>query len=81
MKEGPKFSTFSGEEAKKEDISFDQWAFKVHSALANHIDVALRESIVRSLAGVAANLMQYLGPYVPASQMVDKLELVYDMIA
>ena len=42
---------------KRKGMSLDQWAFQVHSAVANHPEVALRESIIRSLKGVAADLV------------------------
>ena len=69
----PKFSMFNGEGLQKMDISFVQWAFKVCIGLADYSKAALEESIVRSLRGVTANLMWYMSPYVPVSQMVNKL--------
>ena len=77
----PNFSTFSAVWAQNGDISFDHWAFEVCSALANHPKVASRETIVWSLSGVVANLMWYLSTYAPVFQMVDKLELIFGLVA
>ena len=49
--------------------------------IASHSEATLWEVIVHSLWGAMADLVQYLGLHAPVSQMIEKLKLVYCVIA
>ena len=66
---------------QKEEVLFNQWVFEVSSALTQHPKPALWKSIIHSLHGAAADLVHYVDPNAPVSQMVNKLELMYGMVA
>ena len=44
--------------------------------MQSHTEVTLREEIVQSLCRAVADLVQYLGPQVPVSEIINKLELL-----
>ena len=77
----PKFSIISGDPTQKVEVSFEQWACKVKSVLENHMGTNLREGIICCLLGAMADLVQYLGPHAPVSEIITKLELKYGTVA
>ena len=77
----PKCGTFSVESTKKKEVSFEQWAFEVKNVMKSHTVATLREGLVWSLYGVAADLVSYLGSQAPVSEIIDKLELVCSTMA
>ena len=57
------------------------WIEEVKSLMQSHTEVILREGIVPSLCGSAADLVQYLGPQAQMSELINKIELVYGTMA
>ena len=53
----PKFSTFIPDSTQKGEVSFEQWSFEMKSVMQSHTEEALREGIVWSLHGSAADLV------------------------
>ena len=49
--------------------------------MQSHTEAKLRERMVQSLHGTAADLVQYLGLQALVSEIINKLELVYDTMA
>ena len=76
----PKFSVFSGDPTKKSEVSFKQWAFRVKSVMQSHTEATLREGMICLLWEAMADLVLYLGPHAPVSE-INKLEVVYGTIA
>ena len=76
----PKFNT-SGDSTQKGEVSLGQWAFEVESVMQSHTGVKLREGIVWSLHRATADLVGYLGLQAPVSKIMNKLELVYGIVA
>ena len=63
------------------EVSFKQWVFEVKGLMQSHTGEALRLVIVHSLWGAVADLVWYLGPHAPVSDIINKLELVYGTVA
>ena len=57
----PKFSIFSRDSTQNGEVSFEQWAFDIKSVMHSHMEVTLKEGIVWSLCGAAADQVWYLG--------------------
>ena len=76
-----KFSVFSGDSTQKGEVSFEQWVFEVKSVMQSHTEATLREGIVCLLWGAMVELVQYLGPHAPVSDIINMLELIYGTIA
>lgn len=74
----PKLTSFSGEEpVPKGEISFETWLYRVKSIEKQYTEVALREGIIRSLTGAAADLVRYLGPEAEVDLILDELQKQY----
>ena len=71
-----RFSTFSGDPLPGKGQVCDQWAFEVKSTQDHYPKPILREGSVRSLKGVIADLVTYLGPTANFNQIL--AILVYD---
>ena len=76
----PKFGIFSANSTQKGEVSIEQWAFEVKSVMQIPTEVTLREGIVLSLHGAVADLVWYLGPQTPVSEIINKLELIYGTV-
>ena len=77
----PWFSIFSDEGAQKEEVIFDQWVFEVSSALTNHSEATFGEGITDFSCDAPTDLVCYLGQNAPVSHMLNKLHLMYVMVA
>ena len=74
----PKFSNFSGEEpTPKNEVGFEAWLFRVQSVIRQYTKAALKEGILRSLTGGAANAIRFLGPESGVGDILDRLEHQY----
>ena len=77
----PEFSIFSGDLTQKGEVSFQKWMFEVKCVIQSHTEATLREGIVYSLWEATADLLQYLGLHAPVSHIINKLELLYGIVA
>ena len=78
----PKLAMFSGEEpTPKQEVTFDTWLFRVKTVRNQYTEVALREGIIRSLTGNAADLVRFLGPEANVEQIIEKLKRRYGTVA
>ena len=69
----PKISTFSGDVAPgKTEVSYEQWSHKVQCIKDHYPELVVRESIMRSLKGAAADMACYMGPTAGVSQNFGK---------
>ena len=65
----PKISTFSGDMAPgKTEVSYEQWSHKVQCIKDHYPESVVRESIMRSLKGAAADMAHYMGPTASVSK-------------
>ena len=59
----PKISTFSGNVAPgKTEVSYEQWSHEVQCIKDHYPELVVRESIMRSLKGMVADMAHYMGP-------------------
>ena len=82
QKKPPKISWFSGEEDRgKSEVSYAQWAYEVRMVRDNYTTECMREAVIKSLKGVAADLVRFLGPQATLDQILAKLETVYSIVS
>ena len=55
---------------------YDQWKFKVRLIQNLYSEPVIREAIIKSLKGTAAELVQYLGLPVKVNDFLGKLDMV-----
>ena len=68
----PKISTFSGKVApSKTEVSYEQWSHKVQCVKDHYLESVVRESIMRSLKGAAADMAHYMGPTAGVSDILE----------
>ena len=78
----PKISTFSGNVAPgKTEVSYEQWSHKVQCIKDHYPESVVRESIMRSLKGATADMAHYMGPTVGVSEILEKLSVIFGMVA
>ena len=78
----PKISTFSGDVAPgKSEVSYEQWSHEVQCIKDHFLESVVRESIMRSLKGAAADMAHYMGPTAGVSEILEKLSIIYGMVA
>ena len=74
----PKLSTFSGDDNPgKHKCSFDQWYFEVKTVQATYAEPQIKEAMIRSLKGTAANTIRFLGPSARVADILAKLLKAY----
>ena len=77
----PKISTFSGNVAPgKTEVSYEQWSHKVQCIKDHYLELVVRESIMRSLKGAAADMAHYMGPTASVSEMLEKLLVIFGTV-
>ena len=77
----PKISTFSGNMALgKTEVSYKQWSHKVQCIKDTYLESVVRESIMRSLKGAAADMAHYMGPTASVSKILEKLSVIFGMV-
>ena len=78
----PKISTFSGDVAPgKTEVSYEQWSHEVQCIKDHYPELVVRESIIRSLKGAAADMAHYMGPTAGVSKILEKLLVIFGMVA
>ena len=78
----PCFSRFFGDTPpNKGEVSFDQWLFEIKSIMDTYSETLLKEGIIQSLKGAAADIIHYLGPQASGANMLGKLDYVYGIVA
>ena len=77
----PKISTFSGDVAPgKTEVSYEQWSHEVQCIKDHYPESVVRESIIRSLKGAAADMACYMGPTASVSKILEKLLVIFGMV-
>ena len=77
----PKISTFSGDMAPgKTKVSYEQWSHEVQSIKDHYPESVVRESIMRSLKGAAADMAHYMGPTAGVSEILEKLSVIFGTV-
>ena len=78
----PKISTFSGNMAPgKTEVSYEQWNHEVQCIKYYYPESVVRESIMRSLKGAAADMARYMGPTAGVSKILEKLSVIFRTVA
>ena len=78
----PKISTFSGDVAPhKAEVSYEQWSHKVQCIKDHYPESVVRESIMWSLKGAAADMARYMGPTASVSEILEKLSVIFGTVA
>ena len=78
----PKISTFSGDvNPGKTEVSYEQWSHKVQCIKDHYLELVVRESIMRSLKGAAADMAHYMGPTAGVSKILEKLSVIFGTVA
>ena len=77
----PALSLLSGEEVpRKQEISFNRWLFEVRTIQQSYAEPLVREAIVQSDKGQAADLVCFLGPNATVEKTISKVETAYGMV-
>ena len=77
----PKISTFSGNIAPgKTEVSYEQWSHEVQCIKDHYPESVVRESIMQSLKGAAADMACYMGPTASVSKILEKLLVIFGTI-
>ena len=78
----PKFNTFSRDFTQKGEVSIQSnGPFEIRSVMQSHTEATFREGIVQSLCGAMADLIWYLDLQALVAEIINKLELVYGIMA
>ena len=77
----PKISTFSGNVAPgKTEVSYKQWCHEVQCIKDHYLESVVRESIMWSLRGAAADMARYMGPTASVSKILEKLSVIFGTV-
>ena len=77
----PQKSTFSGDVAPgKTEVSYKQWSYEVQCIKDHYLESVVRESIMRSLKGAAADMARYMGPTAGVSKILEKLLVIFGTV-
>ena len=79
----PRINTFSGKAMPgKTKVSFsEQWYHEVQYMKDHYPESVVWESMVRFLKGAAADMARYMGPTASVSNILQKLMVIFGMIA
>ena len=78
----PKINTFSGDISPgKTEVSYEQWNHKVQCIKDHYPESVVWKSIMRSLKGAVADMVQYMGPTAGVSDILEKLLVIFGTIA
>ena len=78
----PKISTFSCNMApSKTEVSYKQWSHEVWCIKDCYLESVVRESIMQSLRGAAADMACYMGPTAGVSEILEKLSVIFGTVA
>ena len=77
-----RINTFSGKAMpRKTKVSFEQWYHEVQCVKGHYLESVVWESIIRSLKGAAADMARYMGPTASVSDILQKLMVIFGMVA
>ena len=62
-------------------VYFKQWYHKVQCVKDHYLELVVWESIVRSLKGAPADIDRYKGPTASVSNILQKLTVIFRMVA
>ena len=62
-------------------MSFEQWYHEVQCVKDYYLESVVRESIVHSLKGVAADMARYMGPNASVAHILQKLTIIFSTVA
>ena len=60
----------------KTEVSFEQWYHEVKCVKDHYLESVVRESIVQSLKGAAADMARYMGPTTSVTEILQKLVVI-----
>ena len=61
----------------KMEVSFKQWCHEVQCIKDHYLESVVRESIVHSLKGAAADMARYMGPTTSMANILQKLTIIF----
>ena len=61
----------------KMEVSFKQWYHEVQCMKDHYLESVVRESIVHSLKGAAADMVRYMGPTASIAHILQKLTVIF----
>ena len=62
------------------EVSFEQWKHEAQCIKDHYPELVVRESIVRSLKGVVADMAWYMGPIASISEILQKLTVIFGTV-
>ena len=65
----------------KTEVSYEQWSHEVQCIKDHYPESVVRESIMRSLKGAAADMAHYMGPTASVSEILEKLSVIFGTVA
>ena len=78
----PRINTFSDKAMQgKTEVLFEQWYHKAQCIKDHYPELVVRESIVQSLKGAAADMAHYMGPTASVSEILQKLTVIFGTVA
>jgi len=81
-RESLRFPLFSGTDPpQKGEVRFEHWQFEVNEALRVHHPERVREGLVKSLRGNAADIVRHLGVGSSLEQIMERLVLAFETIS
>ena len=80
--DAPQINTFSGKAMPgKTEVSFKQWYHQIQCIKDHYLEVVVQESIVRPPKGAVADIARYMDPTASISNILQKLTVIFRMIA
>ena len=77
----PHINTFSSNAMPgKMEVSVEQWYHEVQWVKDHSLESMVRESIVHSLKGVAADMARYMGPTISMAHILQKLTISFGTV-
>ena len=65
----------------KTEVSYKQWSHKMQCIKDHYLELVIRESIMQSLRGGAADMAHYMGPTAGVSKILEKLSVIFGTVA
>ena len=62
------------------EVSFEQWYHEVQCIKDHYPESVVRESIIHSLKGAAADMARYLGPTASIAHILQKLTVIFGTV-
>ena len=78
----PRLPNFSGDEpTPKHEATFVNWLYQVESYMKNYPEPSMRQAIMQSVRGGAANVVRYVGPEATVQMILSKLKIQFGSVA